>query len=67
MFARSRRRFLRSGLALAGLGVLSGCGMAAPQALPQRPPSVVRIGVLMHGGMEPKNRAALVQGLRDLG
>ena len=67
MFARSRRRFLRSGLALAGLGVLSGCGMVASQALPQRSTSVVRLGVLMHGGMEPRDRAALVQGLRDLG
>jgi putative ABC transport system substrate-binding protein len=39
---RSRRRFLRGSLALAGLGLLSGCGVQLPPAQP--PAKVPRIG-----------------------
>ena len=62
-----RRRFLRGGLALAGLGLLSGCGLLPPQA--QQPSKIPRIGLLqVHPGLEPspQNRAFL-EGLRELG
>jgi putative tryptophan/tyrosine transport system substrate-binding protein len=41
-----RRQFLGRGLALAGLGLLSGCGILPPQAL--QPAKVRRIGFLAH-------------------
>ena len=39
----SRRRFLQGSAALAGLGLVSGCGGVPPQA---QPPKVRRIGML---------------------
>jgi putative tryptophan/tyrosine transport system substrate-binding protein len=47
----SRRRFLRGSLALAGLGLLSGCGALPGEA--QRPARVPRIGYLSVGPSEP--------------
>jgi hypothetical protein len=44
MLIRSRRQFVRTGLGLAGLGLLSGCGILPPR--PQEPVRVRRIGVL---------------------
>ena len=60
----SRRRLLRGGLALAGLGLLAGCGILPPQA--QGPSKVARIGYL---GLGPRAAtgalAALVGWLLD--
>lgn len=63
---RSRRRFLQQGLALAGLGLLTGC---TPQVLPQPTPrNVHRIG-LFHVGLDhvPPSLQTLRDGLRELG
>ena len=62
----SRRRLLRRGLALAGLGLLTGCGLLA---LPwQQPARAPRIGVLSLGtsASTANNVEALRSGLRDL-
>jgi len=45
----SRRRFLVSSLAVAGLGIASGCGLVPPQALPV--PSAKRVA-LFHVGLD---------------
>ncbi len=66
MVRRSRRRVLQVGLGLAGVGLLSGCGMVAPQPPPRRPTKVSRIGMLMPAGLDPTNTAALLQGLLGL-
>ena len=62
-----RRRFLRGGLALAGLGLLAGCG-SFPFA-GQRTAKVPRLGILQFGTLASStpSRAALVEGLRELG
>src|SRR5437763_13673092 len=64
---RSRRRqFLRSSLALAGLGLLAGCGVLPPQAQP--PAKVPRIGFLSPAnGSGSREFEGLRQGLRELG
>jgi putative ABC transport system substrate-binding protein len=64
---QSRRQLLRGSLALAGLGVLSGCGVLRPQAQP--PAKVSRIGLLRPGpqAVFSVRAEALVQGLRQLG
>ena len=67
MLARSRRRFLQGTLALAGLGLLSGCGPATSFAPQQRPTRPFRIGTLVPNAVDAQNLAGLVQGLRDLG
>ena len=63
----SRRQFIQGSLALAGLGLLSGCGM--PPLPGQQAPKVPRIGFLAVGSRE--GRAFLIegllQGLRELG
>jgi ABC-type uncharacterized transport system substrate-binding protein len=61
----ARRQFLRAGLALAGLGVLVGCG----GALPGTPwlPKVRRIGYLSPDPPPGPSLGTFVQGLRDLG
>src|SRR4051812_516668 len=63
---RNRRRFLQGSLGLAGVGLLSGCGLVS---LPgQRPPSLRRIGYLAFG--TPGYGAfedAFRQGLAELG
>ena len=63
----SRRKFLQGSVALAGLGLLPGCGMLLPQA--QAPSKIPRIGYL---GLGPRAATgdladAFVQGLRELG
>lgn len=52
---------------MTSVGMLSGCGLAAPQAPPQRTTRPYRIGTLVPSGSEPRNLAGLVQGMRDLG
>ena len=58
----SRRRFLRGGLALAGLGLLGGCGTVAPGG---RSPRVRRVGVLTATALS--NMEPFRDGLRELG
>ena len=73
MDRRSRRHFLQESLVLAGLGLLSGCGIVQPTAKP--PPRVPRIGYLCPAysssftGPPPPGTlvGAFVEGLRDLG
>jgi putative ABC transport system substrate-binding protein len=63
---RTRRHLLRGGLALAGLGVLSGCGrlpLGPPDA-----PKVPRLGLLAPGSPLPDvQHQAFFQALGDLG
>jgi putative ABC transport system substrate-binding protein len=63
----SRRRFVWGGLALAGLGLLAGCGRVLPDAHPSA--KVPRVGHLFRGHptATPVGRHALEDGLRDLG
>ena len=68
MAIRSRRRFLRDSLALAGLGLLAGCGLPPLPGQPAK--QVPRIGYLAAGSREGFRAAvadSLVEGLRDLG
>ena len=69
MTGRSRRHFLRGSLALAGLGLLSGCRLLPPQA--QQPAKVARIGYLALIRSDDPARVRLFeafrQGLRELG
>lgn len=66
MNRQSRRHFLQGGLAVAGLGLLSGCGILPSRA--QRPEQVPRIGYLAYGRSGPDPREhAFQQGLRELG
>jgi putative ABC transport system substrate-binding protein len=60
--ARTRREVLQGGLALAGLGLLAGCGPPIPW---QRPAKVPRIGYL--GLARTPNEEGLRQELRELG
>ena len=63
----SRREILRGSLALAGLGLLAGCGIPfGPSAQPTRPR---RIGILSPSGgtAQARNLEAFGQGLRELG
>ena len=61
-----RRRFLQGGLALAGLGLVSGCGvLPSPAPRPARP---ARVGLLSPYSLEPSPESATFrQALRDLG
>ena len=61
--APTRRAFLRGGLALAGLGLLSGC---AQPRLPWQPSPVRRIGYLA-SNPDSTQHAAFRAGLRELG
>ena len=63
----SRRQFLRSSLGLAGLGLLSGCGMLPPQAQP--PATLPTIGWLSGTSAEATAviREAFRQGLLERG
>src|SRR6266516_3649348 len=67
MQRHSRRRFLQAGLALTGLGLLSGCGM--PLWPGEQAAKVPRIGFLAVGSRE--GRAFFIegflQGLREHG
>ncbi len=59
----TRRRFLRGGLSVAGLGLLAGCGLVSPRSQPAvRTP---RIGYLSVG--EQEGADALREGLAELG
>jgi putative ABC transport system substrate-binding protein len=65
---RGRRYFLQGSLALADLGILSGCGMLPPQA--RAPAQAPRIGYLVGGPPSPSTQAnleAFRQGLKELG
>ena len=64
----TRRQLLRGGLALVGLGVLSGCGV--PPVPWQQPTRVPRVGYLWNGPVSPtftSLKDAFVEGMRDLG
>lgn len=67
MLVPGRRRFLRDILALTSVGMLSGCGLAAPYAPIQPPTRPFRIGTLLPSDGEPRHLGAFVQGMRDLG
>ncbi len=59
----TRRRFLRGGLSVAGLGLLAGCGLVSPRSQQAvRPP---RIGYLWNGEQEWAD--AFREGLAELG
>jgi putative tryptophan/tyrosine transport system substrate-binding protein len=58
-----RRQFLRGSLALAGLGLIAGCGIIPPSAQPA--PKIPRVGVL--AGVSQPQHEGFRQGLRDLG
>ena len=61
---RNRRRLLRDGLALAGLGLLAGCGTLPPQPSP-RP---ARVGVITTIALDPAPESAAFRAAqRDLG
>jgi putative ABC transport system substrate-binding protein len=63
--ALSRRRFLGGSLALAGLGLVSGCSRLSTQA---RPPEVRRIGFLQgNDGLDETQFGPFRNGLRALG
>ena len=67
MVPSSRRRFLQGSLALAGSGLLAGCGLPPPPW--QQPAKVPRIGVVSGGSAEfaAPHFEALRQGLREHG
>jgi putative ABC transport system substrate-binding protein len=61
-----RRQWLRGGLALAGLGLLSGCGLAGvPFARPQHVPLIGWLSPV--NGPGSRELEAVRQGLRELG
>ena len=62
---QSRRRFLQGSLAVIGFGLLSGCGISAPQGAP---PRIFRLG-LFHVGLDhvPPSADGLRDGLKALG
>ena len=65
----SRRRFLQGSLALAGLGLLAGCGVLPPQAQP--PPKLPRVGVLLPYAADSAPSREMLEpfraGLQELG
>jgi putative tryptophan/tyrosine transport system substrate-binding protein len=65
MHRQGRRHFLQGSLALAGLGLLTGCGMVPPLA--QQPAKVPRLGLLTTRAVGSRNLDAFYQGLRELG
>jgi len=64
MTCHPRRQLLRGGLALAGMGLLAGCG-----ALPSQPsPRSAKVGVLSTNALDPSPEGtAFREALRDLG
>jgi putative ABC transport system substrate-binding protein len=64
---RNRREFLQGSLALAGVGLFSGCGL--PSTPWQQPPRAARIGYTWNGPVSPtftSLKDAFVEGMRDL-
>jgi putative ABC transport system substrate-binding protein len=65
---QNRRQLLQGGLALAGLGLLSGCGLSS---LPwQQTPKIPRIGYTWNGPVSPtftSLRDAFLEGMHELG
>src|SRR5688572_17311458 len=61
---QGRREFLQGSLALAGLGLLAGCG--SPFTPPAQPACVHRIGYLATAAPSPVTMPSFRQGLRDL-
>jgi putative ABC transport system substrate-binding protein len=64
-FSQSRRGFLQGGLALAGLGLLSGCGVVP--SIGQQPAKVPRIGYLGADSPGSPTSEAFRNGLGELG
>ena len=64
MTTPSRRRFVRAGLALAGLGLLSGCGVLPPSS---GAPRMRRIGILRPVSADSPYTESIRQGLREQG
>lgn len=62
MARHGRRQFLHGSLALAGIGLLAGCGISSPSS--SGPAKVPRIGYVGFGGPSGE---ALADGLRGLG
>src|SRR5215211_4656785 len=69
MTHQTRRRFLRGGLALAGLSLLPACGGVPVRWL--KPAKVPRVGILLPYGEDDPESAAMIEplraGLRELG
>src|SRR5205823_353964 len=65
MIRHGRREFLQGSLALAGIGLLAGCGIIPPWV--QSPPKVPRIGFLSPGSPLPPNTSVFFRALADLG
>ena len=64
--AHSRRHFLQGGLALAGLGLVTGCGVGAPPV--RQPRQRARIGLFAPGSLSgTAEEQAFRHALRDLG
>jgi putative tryptophan/tyrosine transport system substrate-binding protein len=63
---QSRRRFVRGSLAVAGFGLLSGCGYLPPQAQPAKVPQIGFLGATSES-VETARVEAFRQGLRELG
>src|SRR4051794_12907677 len=65
---RSRRQIVQGGLAMAGLGLVAGCGLLPP--VWQQKPRVAQIGNLMPNGRDGISgppTTSWLQGLRDHG
>src|SRR4051794_20841669 len=65
MVHTGRRRLLQSSLALAGLGLLPGCGALPVPGL--QPPKIPRIGYLRGSATDAAELEAFRTGLRELG
>ena len=60
----TRRRFLKGSLAVAGLGLCSGCGLVS---IPGQRPGLPRIGYLGAGSATNTSTREFLAGMRDLG
>src|SRR5437763_16291216 len=64
MGVQTRRQFLRGGLGVVGLGLLSGCAGQPPWV---QPPRLPRIGYLSAGSASSPYLEAFRSGMRDFG